>query len=181
MQAGVTMREWGATTPHPLTIKNIGGVPMARATVTHEELLRVLDYNPDTGVFRWKINANNNGALKGSVAGKPHSQGYWTIGYKGKDYLAHRLAWFYVHGEWPATDVDHRHGNKRDNRISKLRLLTRSQNNLNRRKLHGVTWYKPYNKWRVRFGKKTLGYRDDFFEACCLRKSAEAKAFVNNS
>ena len=43
-------------------------------------------------------------------------------------YRAHHLAWFYVHGFFPFSDMDHVNGNPSDNRIKNLRLATRSQN-----------------------------------------------------
>src|SRR5687768_3593208 len=99
--------------------------------ITHSELLRVLDYEPETGVFRWKITASPR-ALAGAVAG--HVWGdYWGVKYKGIDYLAHRLAWFYVHGVWPEDDLDHHDTNKLNNAISNLRPANDALNGANKR------------------------------------------------
>jgi hypothetical protein len=52
-------------------------------------------------------------------------------------YQAHRLAWLYMHGEWPVGDLDHINGDPADNRIANLRIATQSQNNANRRARRG--------------------------------------------
>jgi len=49
----------------------------------------------------------------------------------------------------------------------------------NKTGIRGVSYHKQNNSWRsrIRIGKKeiSLGYFKDFFDACCARKSAEAK------
>lgn len=100
---------------------------MASTDLTLARLREVLDYNPDTGVFIWRKPASRR-MKPGDVAGTPHNKGYIMLNVDGRRYYAHRLAWFYVHGVWPAADIDHKHGQKSDNRISELREATRSQN-----------------------------------------------------
>lgn len=48
--------------------------------------------------------------------------------------MAHVLAWAFMTGEWPNTDVDHKNNIRNDNRWENLRLATRSQNNANSRR-----------------------------------------------
>ena len=99
--------------------------------ITHSELLRVLDYSPKTGIFTWKIQASQR-ALVGRSAGRASGE-YWAIKYCGRSYLAHRLAWFYVHGTWPGSDLDHRDTDKKNNRIANLRMANDSLNGANKR------------------------------------------------
>lgn len=47
--------------------------------------------------------------------------------------MVHRLVWALHHGEHAALEVDHKDGNRRNNRPSNLRLASRRQNVVNRR------------------------------------------------
>lgn len=53
---------------------------------------------------------------------------------KGKDYLSHRLAWFYMTGAWPEQEIDHINGVRDDNRFANLREADRQINCQNVRK-----------------------------------------------
>lgn len=101
--------------------------------ITHSELLRIIDYDALTGLFRWKVSRSNQiraGDLAGSVS---ISHGYIYIEIDGQSYRASILAWFYTKGEWPPLFVDHKDGDKSNNVLTNLRLATRSQNNANAR------------------------------------------------
>lgn len=90
-------------------------------------LREVLDYNQRTGLFTWRV-ASNGRVSAGSIAGHILRTGYRTIGVDRNHYMAHRLAWLFVTGHWPEGELDHRDGNKDNNRFANLRLATRSQN-----------------------------------------------------
>ena len=96
---------------------------------------RLLDYDPDTGVFRWREHSNVN--YVGAVAGCSMGSGYRRLGIAGKRYYEHRLAWLYVHGVWPTNQIDHINNVKDDNRICNLREATVSQNHANKSKYKG--------------------------------------------
>lgn len=98
--------------------------------VTLERLKEVLKYEPETGLFYWKV-SNSNRVKVGDVADCPR-QGYIQIMIDKVTYIAHRLAWLYVYGKWPDGDIDHINGVRNDNRISNLRDVSKNMNQQNR-------------------------------------------------
>lgn len=91
-----------------------------------KELLR---YCPETGFFTRVRNQGN--AKAGSRAGcERESGGYRVICVDHKMHYEHRLAWFYMTGEWPK-EIDHIDLNKGNNSWANLRLATRSTNMAN--------------------------------------------------
>lgn len=154
--------------------------------MTHEELLNTFNYDPETGIFTWKNVGKNHHRKNGDVAGcVDKTTGYYKVYSKGRTYLGHRLAWFYVHGEMPKNIIDHINGDKADNRISNLQDVTVSQNAENTRRPRGsnktsqylgVSWNTASGKYVAQImmsGKaKFLGYfqkeeeaRDAYLEA----------------
>lgn len=100
--------------------------------LTQERLKDLLHYDPETGVFTWRV--AKRGIRAGAVAGAVHKDsGYILIGIDKKSYRAQRLAWLYMTGEWPPALVDHRNLDRADNRWANLRAATRAQNNANTR------------------------------------------------
>jgi hypothetical protein len=102
--------------------------------LTADQLRAVLDYDPATGVFTWKWRENFpewlNIRRAGKVACSEVSNGYVRIDINTRHYLAHRLAWLYVHGHWPTQQIDHINEDRSDNRIVNLREASHSQNNV---------------------------------------------------
>ena len=98
--------------------------------VTQEYLIRTYAYDPQDGKFRHRGQTANR-ITPWSVAGFVNEKGYRVIKVKGKAYKAHRLAWMYVYGEWPNGQIDHINGDKEDNRIANLRIVTDSENRQN--------------------------------------------------
>lgn len=108
-----------------------------------QELCQVIEYDEITGVFR-NIKRRSASAAAGEITGCKAKSGYVSIRYKKRLYLAHRLAWLFVHLKDPAgLDVDHINGNPSDNRICNLRLASRRQNLLNgKRPITNTTGFK---------------------------------------
>lgn len=88
---------------------------------SRDTLSQYLDYEPETGVFRWKV---TTGRVKpGDIAGTKASQGHLVIRLGGSTFMAHRLAWLFATGSWPHRSVRHRNGNPTDNRFANLVVL----------------------------------------------------------
>ena len=102
------------------------------ADLTHERLLEVLDYDPDTGLFVWKVQLAVSAGKVGTVAGCHGPGGYRQIRIDNVCYLGHRLAWFYVFSVWPK-QIDHKDGCRTNNCILNLREATASQNAANKK------------------------------------------------
>jgi len=115
--------------------------------MTAEVAREILNYEPETGLFRWRVD-RGNGHRANDLAGRMNSNGYWVVGFKQYPLLAHRLAWLYMTGEWPHFNVDHINGDRCDNRWANLRdgsgsinaqNVRRAQRNNNSSGLLGVT------------------------------------------
>jgi hypothetical protein len=102
-----------------------------KTDLTSNHLRSVLSYDQDSGSFFWRdcIRPDWNGKLAGTL----HGGGSIVIRIQHWQYLAHRLAWLYVYGEWPAV-IDHINRIKHDNRIANLRSCTQQQNVCNKTK-----------------------------------------------
>ena len=119
-------------------------------------LHKLLEYNPDTGVFTWMVERGGRTARVGSPAGSTDKRGYKSIRINRRIYYAHRLAWLYVTGENPSLQIDHINGNRSNNRMSNLREATSAENNYNvsipernTSGIKGVSWDKKSQKWRA--------------------------------
>jgi hypothetical protein len=104
------------------------------------EVSKILEYCRETGMFKWKVRVNSK-VPSGATAGTPQNNGYILITINRKKYLAHRLAWFMEHREFPNGQIDHINGNRIDNRISNLRVVTTSENQQNLRSPRGKNPY----------------------------------------
>lgn len=105
----------------------------------------------------------------------------------------------YINGKWitmhklimdtpPGKEVDHINCNKLDNRKINLRIVTKSQNNMNRKpyknsssKFKGVFWDKNLKKWRAYITlnkkRKWLGSFNSEEEAAIVYDSEATKLF----
>lgn len=136
----------------------------------------LLNYDPETGIFTRKVRTAQRhqvGDRADFLVTSGGLVGYHRITFDSERFLAHRVAWLYMHGKWPEFDIDHMNGVRSENRIANLRDVT---NRINRQNLRGprvdnkvsgflgVTWNKESSMWRARIsldGKYThLGLFD---------------------
>lgn len=119
------------------------------AELTQELLLRVVHYDPETGVFTRRVDSatgiNNVRWKAGQVMGGL-VQGYRVVWVLGRQYKAHRLAFLYMLGRWPLEEVDHKNMIRDDNRWANLREASRQENRRNIRALASLTKPSPF-KW----------------------------------
>ena len=130
--------------------------------LTQERLTQLLEYDAKTGVFTW-VAERCPQRPKGSRAGCKRHDGYIIIRIDRVAYLAHRLAWFYTHGVWPDSLIDHANGIRDDNRLVNLRAATALENVGNMRTksasgIKGVIWDKT-NKYWVAYIHKQRAYK----------------------
>ena len=160
--------------------------------LTQNDIKNQLHYSSETGIFT-RLIAKCNSVKIGDIAGSKHIKGYLQLSVNGKPYLAHRLAWFYVHGIWPIECIDHINGIKTDNRILNLREATFTQNKHNYKKansdnktskLLGVSWSKTNKSWvsQISLNNKLIyiGHFSDKHKAheAYLRKKREIHPFT---
>ncbi len=128
--------------------------------LTAEYVRKVLDYNPETGVFLWRVTTSNK-SLKGNRAGSEGSTGYRRMMLNGRSYKEHLIAWLYVTGEWPKDKIDHRDRVRDNNKWENLRQANNSQNRVNSLvrpsiTLQGVHPQKDHFKAQIKEGGKTV-------------------------
>lgn len=187
-----------------LTINEQRRFEMGENILPSINLLRdLLEYDPNTGMLYWKSRTEdmfyNGNTSSFSVckswnsrwSGKPalnhiDARGYKRGAINGRHLQAHRVIWAICNGSWPKGEIDHINGNKIDNRISNLRVASRSQNERNKGLISsntsgekGVSWNKLKGKWHayVTINRKrtNVGYFDCRFKASLARKEAAEK------
>ena len=168
-----------------LAWNNLLILPRYAFTLTQSLLKEALNYNPDTGIFTWKLKFNKHIQI-GSTAGSRTTDGYISIRLFGANFLAHRLAFLYMTGKFPHKnlEIDHKDRIKHHNWWSNLRAKShqcniRNTGNLknNTSGVKGVIFVFGADKWRasIKINKvqKYLGYYGDFDNAVCARLAAE--------
>lgn len=150
--------------------------------ITHAQLLELVKYDPETGLFTLRKDGPRLRA--GTVLNRDHlippsqtrqSQVYLL---DHGHILAGRLAWFYMTGEWPEDEVDHRDRDGWNQKWDNLRPSTRSLNQANtlyktNRSGHkGVHYRADLKKFRAMIsigGKnKSLGHFEKFEDAAAV-------------
>ncbi len=93
-----------------------------------ERLRELLEYNPKTGVIRWKVYRSRSAKAGDEAGSVSKNTGYRLIGIDGKNYTAGRIAWALHYGADPyPVEVDHKNLIRSDNAIGNLRLATRAE------------------------------------------------------
>ncbi len=118
---------------------------------SQEQLKKLIVYDPETGAIRRRF------ILYGQIADitTKTTKGYIKVKIRGKNYMAHRIAYFYMTGEEPE-QVDHIDHDESNNKWSNLRAATNSQNNMNKglqvnnsSGVRGIYWDKQKERWRA--------------------------------
>jgi hypothetical protein len=148
---------------------------------TYERVRELLDYDPASGVLRWRIDRKRTKA--GDKAGFRAVSGHFQIGIDGKTYFAHQIIWLWMTGRATEAEIDHIDGNGGNNCWCNLREADRSQNCSNSRvKVQGVLGVRGVSiergKYRARIMKDrksvALGYFDTPEEASAAYRRAQA-------
>lgn len=165
-----------------------------RNDLTAEYVRECLDYDPDTGLLKWKkrpvehFKSDRNWKMwntrfsdknTGSFVNK---KGYMNIKLNGTTYRTHRIVWLIVHGEWPKDHIDHIDGDRINNKIENLRDVPNSENHKNMAMMyintsgHSGVSFRGKN-WIARISvngkEKHLGVFKTIDEAIKARKAAE--------
>lgn len=117
---------------------------------------------PDLELLRKKVKydkktGNFSDRKTGQKLNYTRSDRYQNVYFEGATYLAHRLAWYYVKGEWPP-EIDHADRDRTNTEFKNLRKCTRKENIGNslgwgfkkKSKLPRGVFYHPADRTRFR-------------------------------
>lgn len=155
---------------------------MKQSKISLESLRRVLSYDAEAGVFTWKVSTSNRAPI-GSVAGAISGQGHRYISVFGENVSAHRLAWFYTHGEWPVGNIVPINGKRDDIRLVNLKAETAAETArksearaTSRSGVKGVCWQQDKQKWIAtitrNYKRVHLGYFNNLEDASAAYQAA---------
>jgi hypothetical protein len=134
---------------HVTGIKGKGSPFKAEQDLSAEELRRYFEYDAETGILSWKI---QKGAAKSGRIARNRCHGHYRVRLNGRLLWVHRVIWCIAYGSWPRHQIDHRNGDRSDNRLVNLREATNQLNQANRKAtsgsgFKGVSWHKGAKKW----------------------------------
>jgi len=152
-----------------------------------QEIKSLVSYDPETGAFRWAVKGRP-ACRFGEECGTYDKKGYRVLSLNRKKLFAHRVAWLFVHGEWPSVEIDHINCVRDDNRISNLRLASREQNcantltpKNNTSGVKGVAFDRSRGKWMAHIHKggkfKNLGRFESLEQAQVAYANAANEMF----
>ena len=149
--------------------------------MTQKELKKLIHYDPHTGLIT-RLSTNVHCGIVHTSKQRSNYKRI-VVNLSSKQYLAHRLAWLYMTGEWPE-EIDHIDKDPTNNVWSNLRNVSHGENQKNRSiqvnnktGIPGVRKMPHNDKFRAEIQVNGKGLflteKHDFFEVCCARKSAE--------
>lgn len=152
--------------------------------LTQQALRKELQYNPETGKFLWLLHRKGRRGTVGTV----NKHGYLVITMSGRRIMAHRLAWFYMTGVWPAEELDHIDRDTSNNKFNNLREASHSENSVNSKIREdnssghpGICWDRQKMKWKVQISssgnKRIQKHFYDFDQAVRFYKETAASLF----
>lgn len=129
-----------------------------------ERLRQLFAYDSDNGELRWKsIPKNFRRAKVGDLVGTINRTGYLVVGIDRRYYYVHRIIWKLVTGDDPIDQIDHRDGNRLNNRLANFRPVSNRANIWNSKlRVDNQSGYKGVHykrgRWRaVLTGRGHLG------------------------
>jgi len=133
--------------------------------LTFDYVTSILKYDPQTGYLIWKKRPIDhfpdarafkiwNTRWANKPAGNKTKHKGIQIRINKKNYIAHRIVWLLAYESYPIDDIDHIDNNPNNNRLSNLRLASKSENQWNTRKhknntsgFKGVYFDRRSNRW----------------------------------
>ena len=117
---------------------------------------QVFNYAPETGIVTWNVRRSNRVRL-GGIVGYKNPGGYLQVRLEKKLWMLHRLIWLWMTGDHPKGEIDHKNGDRQDNRWNNLRDVDKFKNMQNRKKADkdsctgvlGVCFDKQSGKFRA--------------------------------
>lgn len=168
---------------------------MAERDIDATRLANLLEYDPGTGNLFWRVRPLEMfrtlracRSWNGRYAGKEAltcicDEGYLTGILLGTPVKAHRVIIALVEGFFPDGEVDHINGDRADNRLKNLRVVTHQENARNKFRHRGNTtgatgvyWRRDNQSWVAKIGvdykQIHLGCFKTFDEAIAARATA---------
>jgi hypothetical protein len=154
---------------------------MKNEPITAARLRALLNYEPLTGIFTWRVSVGpaKAGAVAGTRVARKGTSPCISISIAKRHYMAHRLAWLCVYGTMPDSDIDHKDGDGLNNTIDNLRSATKAQNMANRgRQANSTTGFKGvYNMTNGKYRAKIVHSKHQIYLGAYPTKEEAAAAY----